>query len=269
MCLVGNYRSTVTVYHISGVMASGDSRPKWNPFPESVTGFVERPGVDRDLRFAGGGRVGHVLDVIGLRAHNDGAKPTRVLPGRAQNSVWVLIPDDRAASWGFHNVTLVDMAGATGPSVSKEDLSSLRRQWPVSLVAGMSNRQTDLELMRRDCKARFRAHPTGACTYCGRNIVHAMAHHVSSFHLDLGQLWRCPVSWCTQWNGTPHDCIDHIRKKHNVGDSVKTASLGNGFPPWTVTRAEWYTALKHKVSGISKDTSGYQLVMLNLCVPVI
>ena len=167
-----------------------------------------------------------IPDVIGLRARNNGAEPTRVLPGRAQNSVRVLIPDDRAAPWGFHDVIFVDMAGATGLSISNEDLSALRRQWPISLVAGMSKRQTDLELMHHDCKARFRAHSTGTCTYCGRNIVHDMVCHVSSFHLDLGQLWRCPVSWCTQWKGTPQDCIDHIRKKHNVGDSVKTASLG-------------------------------------------
>ena len=95
--------------------------------------------------------------------------------------------------------------------------------------------------------------------------MHDMAHHVSSFHLDLGQLWMCPVSWCTQWKSTPQDCIDHIRKKHNVGDSVKTASLGKWFPPWTVTRAEWHTALKPKVSGIYTDTAlfsehGAQLV---------
>ena len=92
---------------------------------------------------------------IGLRARNSNAEPTLVLPGRAQNSVRVLIPDDRAAPWGFHDATLVDMTGATGPSVSKEELSTLWRQWPVSLVVGMSKRQSDLELMRRDCKARF------------------------------------------------------------------------------------------------------------------
>ena len=34
---------------------------------------------------------------------------TWVLPGRAQNSVRVLIPDDRVAPWGFHDATLVDM----------------------------------------------------------------------------------------------------------------------------------------------------------------
>ena len=170
-----------------------------------------------------------VPDFIGLQARNNDAEPTRVLPGRAQNSFRVLIPDDRAATWGFHEATLMDMAGATGSSVSNEELSALRRQWPVSVVAGMSKRQTDLELMCHDCKARFRSHLTGACPYCGRNIKHDMARHVPSFHLDLGQLWRCPVSWCTQWKGTPQDCIDHIRKKDNVGDSVRRPVWGNGF----------------------------------------
>ena len=56
--------------------------------------------------------------------------------------------------------------------------------------------------------------------------------------------------------GTPQHCIDHIHKKHNVDDSE--ASLGK-------TRAEWHTALKPKVSGISTDAAlfsehGAQLV---------
>ena len=109
--------------------------------------------------------------------------------------------------------------------------------------------------MWRDCKAWFRSHPTGGCPYCGRNIKHDMARHVSSFHLDFGQLWRCPVSWCTQWKGTPQDCIDHVHQKHNVGDSVKTAILGKWLPPWTATRAVWHTALKPKVSGVSTDAA--------------
>ena len=48
---------------------------------------------------------------------------------------------------GFHDATTVNMAGA------KEELNALRWQWPISVVAGMSKRQPDLELMRRDCKA--------------------------------------------------------------------------------------------------------------------
>ena len=101
----------------------------------------------------------------------------------------------------------------------------------------MSKRQTELELMRHDCKARFRNKLNGCCTFCGWNIVHDMARHVSSFHLDLGQLWRCPVLWCTQWKGIPQDCIDHIWAKHHVGVSVRTASLGKWFPHWTASRA--------------------------------
>ena len=62
-----------------------------------------------------------VRDVIGLRARDDGATPTQVLPGRAKNSVQVLIPNDRSAPWGFHDVTLVDTAGAMRPPVSKEE----------------------------------------------------------------------------------------------------------------------------------------------------
>ena len=44
------------------------------------------------------------------------------------------------------------------------------------------------------------------------------------------------MSWCKEWKGTPQDCINHVRQKHNVGDSVKTVSQGKWFPPWTVTR---------------------------------
>ena len=155
------------------------------------------PGVDCCASVVGGptsaflDSAGGCVDFAGVVTV--GVTPSADLAGSVTVGVTSLA-DAGVAPWGFHDVTLVDMAGATRPSVSKEELSTLRRQWPVSLVSGMSKRQTDLELMRRNCKAQFRAHPTGACTYCGRNIVHDMVRHVSSFHLDLGQLWRCPIS---------------------------------------------------------------------------
>ena len=130
-----------------------------------------------------------------------------------------------------------------GPAVS---VTLLRWQWPLSVLSGMSRKQTDLELLRYACKKRFHGAQTGCCSYCGTNIKHDMARHVASFHLDLAQLWRCPVSWCTQWKGTPQDCIDHIQKKHSVPDSVKAANLGHWFPTWTVTRAAWHRLLNHK-----------------------
>ena len=129
-----------------------------------------------------------IPDVLGLRVRYPNAEPTRVLPGRAQNSVHVLVPDARATPWGFHDVTLVDMTGETGPTVSMEEMSNLRRQWPASLLTGMTQRQTDLQLLRRECKNRFCDSQAGRCTYCGRNIVHDMARHVSNYHLDLGLL---------------------------------------------------------------------------------
>ena len=161
VCFVEDYQHKLSVYHISNVMASGDNRSEadrsgvsfknqlhvpWNA-PESIV-TLDTPGVvvlD----------ISAFPDVLGLRGRNDDAEPVRVLPGRTQNSVRVLIPDDRAAPWGFHDVTL-------------------------------------------------------------------------TFYLDLGQLWRCPVSWCTQWKVTPQDCNYHICAKHHVGDS-RLPVCGSGF----------------------------------------
>ena len=58
-----------------------------------------------------------------------------------------------------------DMADATGPHISVGYLGLLCRQWSVSMVAGMSQRQTELEKMRHDCKQRFRSARTGCCSY--------------------------------------------------------------------------------------------------------
>ena len=72
-------------------------------------------------------------------------------------------------------------------------------------------------------------------------------------HLELAQLWRCPVSWCTIWKGTPQDCIDHMRLAHAVPASVKAANLGRWFPPWTVSRNIWCKALRLTISGVTTD----------------
>ena len=46
-----------------------------------------------------------VPDVLGLRTRDSYAEAVRVLLARARNSIRVLIPDDRAASPRFHDVT--------------------------------------------------------------------------------------------------------------------------------------------------------------------
>ena len=80
-----------------------------------------------------------------------------------------------------------------------------------------------------------------------------MYRHVSTFHLDLGQLWRCPVSWCTVWKGTPQDCMDHVCGAHDVPSDIKSTSLDRFFPPWTVRRQILADALKPCHSGVSTD----------------
>ena len=46
----------------------------------------------------------------------------------------------RAEPRGFHNVTLVDNTGDAAPPVLRTELGLLRKQWPTSLLVGMSRR---------------------------------------------------------------------------------------------------------------------------------
>ena len=92
-------------------------------------------------------------------------------------------------------------------------------------------------------------HPA-PCTFCGMIIKTDMYRHVARRHLEL---WRCPVSWCTVWKGTPQDLMDHIRDGHNVPGEIRKVSLEMLFPPWTVTRQLYAESLTAQHSGISND----------------
>ena len=73
------------------------------------------------------------------------------------------------------------------------------------------------------------------------------------FHLDLVQLWRCPIAWCTTWKGSPQDCLEHVRSGHDAPWVEKTASIERYAPPWTVSRQLWMDSLRIEHSGISTD----------------
>ena len=85
-------------------------------------------------------------------------------------------------------------------------------------------------------KKRFCSTRPGSCSYCGTWIKCDMYRHVAKFHLDLAQLWRCPVSWYMVWKGTPQDCMDHVRGTHDVPWVIESASIKQFVPPWTVWR---------------------------------
>ena len=103
----------------------------------------------------------------------------------------------------FHDVLLHDMADADPPHVAVNDLSALRLDLPAVIMSGMTQYMYILwKLIRLD-----------------------LARHVANYHLELAQLWRCPVSWFTIWKDTPQDCVDHIRLAPAVPATVKVANL--------------------------------------------
>ena len=130
----------------------------------------------------------------------------------------------------------------------------------MAVLSHMGWRQQELEEMRSAAKQRFRQSRSGSCVYCGSLIKCDMYRHVARLHLDLAQLWRCPVSWCTIWKGTPQDCMDHLRGTHDVPWEVKTICLEKLLPPWTVPRKVW--TAQH--SGISTDVLLFSDIHLSL-----
>ena len=74
-----------------------------------------------------------------------------------------------------------------------------------------------------------------------------------AYHLELGQLWRCPVSWCVVWKGSGRACLEHLAEKHGGSTLEITTKVAKFFPPWTVTREVWHAALRPDVSGVAID----------------
>ena len=150
-----------------------------------------------DLQSEGVVDLGTILDINGLAGRQPGAAGCQVLQGRDARSVHVLVPDLRGLEQNFHDVTIMDMGDLPESSVCLNDLSMLRRQWPPAILSHMVWLQQDLEVMRAEAKKRFCSTRPGSCSYCGTWIKCDMYRHVAKFHLNLAQLWQCPVSWCT------------------------------------------------------------------------
>ena len=203
------------------------------------------------------GLLRSIPDIIGLAGRRSDAAECRILQGRYVRSVRVLVPHPRCLDQNFHDVTIVDMSDVPESSVSIPELSLLRQQWPPAVLSHMVWLQQELEGMRAEAKQRFRQTRPSSCVYCGTWIKCDMYRHVAKLYLDLAQLWRCPVSWCTVWKGTPQDCMDHVRGggggAHDIPWDFKSASLEQFLPPWTVRRQVWSDSLKQLHSGISTD----------------
>ena len=145
-----------------------------------------------------------IPDVIGLCAVQPDAAVIKVMSIPDNRCIRVVIPDDNVGTGGFHKVLIHDMADADAPYVAVSELGSLRLDRPKAIFSYMGRHQVDLEHLRHECREHYSNVQSGLCMHCGKYIRLDLGRHVASFHLNLSQLWRCPVTWCTISRGTPH-----------------------------------------------------------------
>ena len=50
------------------------------------------------------------------------------------------------------------------------------------------------------------------------------------------------------------DCVDHMRRAHDIPPLVKVANLARWFPPRIVTTEQWHSMSRPAISGIAVDT---------------
>ena len=97
-----------------------------------------------------------VPDVIGLTGRRPGAAVCWILQGGDVRSVRALVSDSRGLEREFHDVTIMDMGDLPESSMSMDELSLLRRQWPPVVLRHMVWLQQVLDTMRAEAKKRFR-----------------------------------------------------------------------------------------------------------------
>ena len=206
-----------------------------------------------DIDSPGRVSLGSFPDKVGMFGRRKDAAVSRILLGRDSRSVRFLVPDARGVDRSYHDVTVVDMEDKREPMVTLADMTRLRELWPPEIFNHMKWFQQDLELMRKSAKRGYSQSRPMPCRFCGKVIRVNMYRHVTRLHLDLVQLWRCPIAWCTTWKGSPQDCLEHVRNGHDAPWISKTASIEKYAPPWTMRRELWMESLHVEHSGISTD----------------
>ena len=194
-----------------------------------------------------------IPDKVGLFGRRKEAAMSRIMSARDCRGVRFVVPDVRLVDRGFHDVTVIDMEDDREPTVVLKDMTRLRELWPVEVFEHMRCHQQDLERLRKSAKKDYVQTRPMPCRFCGKVIRVDMYRHVARLHLDLVQLWRCPIAWCTTWKGSPQDCLEHVRSGHDAPWVEKTASIEKYAPPWTVPRQLWLDSLRIEHSGISTD----------------
>ena len=203
-------------------------------------------------------------DAMGLEGRTKYATRSRILRGRDPRSICMLFPVGQGPDQSAHDVTILDMGNLPELHVTVLQLAELIHSWPPVVINHMTWRQQQIERMQSLAKTELKHNSIKPCTFCGASIKMNMYRHVARCHLQLAQLWRCPVLWCTIWRGTPQDVMTHLVAGHRVPEEIKRISLQKLFPPWTVTREQYAESLSPKRSGISNDALLFSEVGLTL-----
>ena len=196
-------------------------------------------------------------DAFGLRAFDHRKPLTRMLPGSTPGELRLMLPDSTMGSDGFHDIMIENLAATPAwqsSHVSPTDMTALRHRWHWAVFRTMNRHGPDMERLRRGARHQpdraFRHNAPGFCPVCEVWIEPALDVHMSNVHLEMAQLWRCPVEWCTVWKGSVRACQDHLSERHG-GSSL--FGLKNVSPPWTVSRHIWQMALRPDISGVAVD----------------
>ena len=180
--------------------------------------------------------------------------------GCCRDPLRLMLPDAKLGIDGFHDVIIENPSASPtwrSSHVSPADITSLRRRWPKAVFTTLRLRVSDVERLRRDAPKRadkaFRYSGPGCCGVCDTRVYTALDAHMIACHLEMAQLWRCPVEWCAVWKGSGRACLEHLAEKHGGSTLVATTNVEKFFPPWTVTRDVWHAARRPDLSGVAVD----------------
>ena len=186
-------------------------------------------------------------DVFGICGRRKGATESRILQGRDARSVRVLVPDCRGLERNFHDGT-VGVGGLDSRVVGLDKKMASSGDSAYAMATA-----PELEEMQQAAKLQYRNKQPAQCDFCSTTIRCDMYRHVARCHLDLAQLWRFPVAWCTVWKDAQQDLLDHVRGAHRVPEEFHSVKLEKLIPPWTVTRKVYMESLTSRHSGISNN----------------
>ena len=163
-----------------------------------------------------------------------------MLPGPFPYPLRLLIPDLGIAPAGFHDVVVENLAVTPtwrSRHLHPGDVTSLRRRWPKAVCRRMRKRLMNVERLHRHSRKppewEFRHNRPDFCSLRQEQVATALDIHMMNVYLELGQLWRCPVEWCTVCKVSVSDCLSHLHDKNGGSQYV---AMNNFFPPWTVLR---------------------------------